>query len=110
MIIKMRYQPRVFAEDGDECYGLTIFPSPKRVMIRISRALNKTVAQYGATLLHELIHVWVHYLTTIGWESIYGDDTKLENDVEEEFVLSAERVVLLEFKKYFKKGERANGK
>ncbi len=103
MTITIRNQRRVVAKDGDECYGLTLFPTNRRVVIRMSQRLNRTIAEYGATLLHELLHVWVHSLTILGWKSIYNGDSAAEDEAEESFVLAAERVVLREFKHRFKR-------
>ncbi len=100
MTIKTRHYKRVIADDGDECFGNTVFVTNRRIVIRMSRRLNKTVAQYAATLLHELLHVWIHVLGLMGFP--------VKNDPEERFVYAAERAVLKEFRKEFKR-RKANG-
>lgn len=48
------------------CYGLTRYLSPKKVVVEMSLDLNKDLAEYGSTLLHELLHVWLVILKANG--------------------------------------------
>lgn len=54
----------------DECpkrrRGEFIIKSKNYSEIRISRKLNKTVAEFSETLLHELLHFWCSILQTHG--------------------------------------------
>ncbi len=82
-----------------DSYGETMFPTRNKVVIRISRALNRLTATYAATLLHELLHVWVHVLSLRGFE--------MDDAVEHKFIYAAEKAVVVEFKKIAKKKGRS---
>ena len=92
MNIKVRHAAKIIGS-----YGETGFPSPNKAIITISRALNKSLASYASTLLHELLHVWIHVLSLKGF--------KIDDEREHDFIYAAERAVLIEFKKT-KKGRR----
>ncbi len=78
-------------------YGETRFPTPNKAIILISRRLNRRLASYGATLLHELLHAWVHVLGQKGFT--------LDDEAEHDFIYAAERAVLIEFRK-IKRGRK----
>jgi hypothetical protein len=49
-----------------QCYGITRYMGRKKIAIDISMELNKDLAEYGSTLLHELLHVWLVILRSNG--------------------------------------------
>jgi hypothetical protein len=49
-----------------QCYGITRYVSPKKIKVEMSLSLNKDLAEYGSTLLHELLHVWIVILRSNG--------------------------------------------
>lgn len=85
MNIKIRHAKRVAG-----AYGNTSFYGPKKAIITISRALNRRLSTYAATLLHELLHVWTKILENFGFEI----DDKTEHD----FIYACERAILKEFR------------
>lgn len=62
MIIVIKDRKKI--KDG--CYGITKYVSPKKIVIEISLSLNKDLAEYASTLLHEMLHVWVVILKSNG--------------------------------------------
>jgi ssRNA-specific RNase YbeY (16S rRNA maturation enzyme) len=113
VIIKIRHQNRVFSKSKnkkrEECYGTTRFPTLHRIVITMSRALNRRLASYGATILHELLHVWIHTLEMNGFE--FHTDPETAEAVEEEFVEVATLSVLKDFRRIVGRiGRKHNGK
>jgi hypothetical protein len=49
-----------------QCYGITRYKGRKKIEIEISQELNPELAEYGSTLLHELLHVWLVILRSNG--------------------------------------------
>ncbi len=72
-------------------YGETRFPAPHRITVLINQQLNRRLASYASTLLHELLHVWIYVLGLKGFE--------VEDKVEHDFIYAAEREVLVQFRK-----------
>jgi len=97
MNIKIRH-----LETLDDAYGTTAFPSHNRAIITISRRLNRLTATYGATVLHELLHVWVHILAKNGFE--------MDDKTEHAFIYAAEKIVVTEFRKTVGRQRRKGGK
>lgn len=64
--------------------------------ILISRRAHKTVAEFGSTLLHELLHLWVNLL------KIYGYRVRLK--YEHMWIRAVEKVII-EFMYILKLGE-----
>lgn len=62
--------------------------------ITISQRLNYYFAEYAATLLHELLHLWVTMLRLKGF--------KITNRREHLFIYATERHVLREAKRYMR--------
>ncbi len=89
MIIRIRSAKRLKGLDGQ-----TTFPAPGRAVITIDRSSNKTLAAYGATVLHELLHVWMHILQTKGF------------DPEHDFIDSTEKDALRHFQRVYGKGDK----
>ncbi len=72
-------------------YAETTFPKPGTVVITISRELNRSLASYGTTVLHELLHAWMHILETKGF------------DPEHDFVGAVEKDALRHFTRVYGK-------
>lgn len=64
-------------------------------IITISLSENKLLAEYGATLLHELLHFWMVMLRREG--------LKIADRTEHSFVYAAEGAVIKVMRKYFKR-------
>jgi hypothetical protein len=62
MMIIIKDKQRI---NGD-CYGVTRYIGPKKIVVEMSLELNKDLAEYGSTLLHELLHVWLVILKANG--------------------------------------------
>lgn len=95
MNIKIRH-----VEKLDDAYGTTSFPSKNKAIITISRELNRLTASYGATMLHEMLHVWIRILAIRGFET--------DDKTEHKFIYAAERAVVVLFRKIVgkKKGRK----
>lgn len=85
-MIKIRH-----AKNLKDEYGTCSFPTPHKALITISRKGNGYLAGYAATMLHEMLHVWIRILAKKGF--------KVEDDVEHEFIYAVERDMLRQFKK-----------
>lgn len=95
MNIKIRH-----VEKLKDAYGITSFPTNNRAVITISRQLNRLTASYGATVLHEMLHVWIRILAIRGFET--------DDETEHKFIYAAERAVIVLFRKIVgkKKGRK----
>lgn len=67
------------------CYGVTKYVSKQKAVIELSLELNKDLAEYSSTLLHELLHVWIAILQ--------ANDAKLNKKKEHTFIYKAEREI-----------------
>lgn len=67
-------------------YGNFVCRSQNNALITISLKLNDTVAEYSATVFHELMHLWVTILRTKGF--------RCTNIKEHRFINAAEEKVL----------------
>lgn len=64
-------------------------------LITISSKLNTTVAEYGATVLHELLHLWVTILRKNGF--------RVSNKKEHKFIYAVEDVIFILSKQHLKR-------
>lgn len=71
-------------------------------LITISLKLNDTIAEYAATILHELLHLWVTLLRLKGF--------RVTNIKEHRFIYAVERTVLDMAKKHLKPRRKSNGR
>lgn len=85
MVIKIRH-----VEKLRSLYGECAFTTKNKTIITIARQKNKRLATYGATVLHELLHVWVRILQTGGF--------KITDEVEHEFIDAVEQAVVRLFR------------
>ncbi len=93
MFIKIRHVEKIKGS-----YGETGFPTPRSAVITISRQLNKSLASYASTMLHELLHVWIRILAIKGFE--------VDDETEHDFIYAAEKRVLKEFKRVHRMGRK----
>lgn len=73
-------------------FGNFLMRGRNRAVITISLKLNSKLAEYGATLLHELLHLWTTMMRLRGF--------KVTDRVEHEFIYAAEDKILRAAKKY----------
>jgi hypothetical protein len=83
--------------EGDCGYCIRRNRKGSKYEIEISEAAHKNVAEFGSTLLHELLHLWVYVL------QIYGYRVKLK--YEHKWIQAVEKVVI-EFMYILKQGEK----
>jgi hypothetical protein len=87
----------------NKAFGNFMIRGHDSILITISKKLNTTIAEYGATVLHELLHLWVTILRLKGFRAT--------DDREHEFIDVVERAILILSKKYLRripKGEQQN--
>ena len=76
-------------------YGNFIVRGRESALITISLAKNKTVAEYGSTVLHELLHLWVGILRRKTF--------RCTNNKEHRFIYAVERKIYNLAKKHLAK-------
>lgn len=76
-------------------YGNFLLRGAGSTLITISRKLNDTVAEYAATLLHELLHLWVTLLRLKGYRTT--------NKKEHEFIYGVEKTIIRKAQKYLRR-------
>lgn len=76
-------------------YGNFLLRGSSSALITISMKLNDTVAEYSATMLHELLHLWITLLRLKGYRT--------NNVREHRFIYAVEKVVLEMAKKHLKR-------
>lgn len=67
-------------------YGNYLLRGRERADITISMKLNRTLADYGATLLHEVLHAWTTLMRKEGF--------KVTDKKEHLFIYAAEKGIL----------------
>jgi len=72
--------------EGDCGYCVTRSKKLDKYEIAISRKAHKTVADFGSTMLHELLHLWVYFL------NVYGYRVKLA--AEHKWIRAVETVII----------------
>ena len=82
-------------EDCGYCIGRS--RRKDKYEIAISQEAHKTVAQFGATLLHELLHLWLYIL------EVYGYKVKLK--IEHQFIRAVETTII-QFMYLLKQGKK----
>lgn len=75
-------------------YGNFLMRGAGSALITLSLKLNDTVAEYAATLLHEILHLWVMLLRLKGF--------RVTNIKEHKFIYAVEKVILNKAKKHLK--------
>lgn len=75
-------------------YGNFMLRGQNSALITVSLKLNDTVAEYSATVFHELMHLWVSILRSKGF--------RCTDVTEHRFINAAERFTLEMAKKHLK--------
>ncbi len=81
---------------NDGSYGYFI-KGKKKARISISLKRNESLAEYGSTLLHELLHAYLELLKQKGF--------KFTSKAEHKFIYAVEKVVLKQMKRHLKRGK-----
>lgn len=86
--------------EGDCGYCVRRSHTKDQYEIAISKTAHKTLAQYGSTLLHELLHLWVYIMNTYGY--------KVRLALEHRWIRAVETVVI-EFMGILREDEKFKG-
>ena len=78
----------------NKAFGNFLLKGHNSAIITISLKLNQKVNEYGATLLHELLHLWITQLRKKG--------CKLTNKKEHKFIYEVEDALIKIMRKHFK--------
>lgn len=78
-------------------YGNYLLRGRERADITISMKLNKTLAEYSYTLLHELMHLYITLLRKEGFKST--------NKLEHKMIYDLEDTVVTIMRKYYENGK-----
>jgi hypothetical protein len=81
-------------------YGNFLMRGAKSALITVSLKLNSTIAEYAATVLHELLHLWVMVLRQKGF--------RVTNVKEHRFIYAAEKHIITMAKKHLRR--KSNGR
>lgn len=81
-------------------YGNFLMRGAGSALITVSLNLNNTVAEYAATVLHELLHLWVTILRLKGF--------RVTNTREHRFIYAAEKHIITMAKKHLRR--KSNGR
>jgi hypothetical protein len=79
----------------NDAYGNFLLRGTKSALITISLALNKRIDEYAATVLHELLHLWVTILRLKGFVTT--------NRREHDFIYAVERVILQKARRHLRR-------
>ena len=79
----------------NKAFGNFILRGHKSAIITISLKRNDTMAEYAATIFHELMHLWVTILRLKGFRTT--------NIKEHRFIYAAEAYILRMVKKHLKR-------
>lgn len=94
----MRIEIREVRNCKNGAFGNFLLRSYKSALITISLKLNDSVAEYGATLLHELLHLWLALLRLKGF--------RVANKKEHNFIYDVEKHVLKVAKKHLRRASK----
>lgn len=90
---------RVHIKEVKKCrngaFGNFMMRGAGNALITVSLKLNDTIAEYAATVLHELLHLWVTILRLKGF--------RVTNIKEHRFIYAAEKVIIEMAKKHLTK-------
>lgn len=91
----MRIELKEVKKCRNGAYGNFLLRGHSSALITVSQKLNDTVAEYAATVLHELLHLWITILRLKGFRTT--------NVTEHKFINAAEQIILVAAKKYLKR-------
>lgn len=81
----------------DGSFGTFALRGRDRARINISLKLNESLAEYGSTLLHEMLHAFTTLLRKKGF--------KVTDRKEHKFIYAVEADVVKQMKKHLKRGK-----
>lgn len=81
----------------NKAFGNFLLRGHSYAVITISQKLNTTVAEYGSTVLHELLHLWITILRLKGFRT--------NNVKEHKFIYAVEAVILKKAAKHLRKAK-----
>lgn len=90
----MNVEIRLVKRCRNRAYGNFSIRGRESALITIALDKNKTMAEYGATVLHELLHLWIAILQRRNFKC--GDSR------EHRFIYAVERVVHVMAARYLK--------
>lgn len=90
----MKVEIKEVKECRNKAFGNFISRGHESVLLTISMKKNTTVAEYSATLFHELMHLWMTIFRSKGF--------RCTNIKEHEFIYAAEAHVWKMARKYLK--------
>lgn len=79
-------------------YGNFLLRGAGTALITVSRKLNPTIDTYGATVLHELLHLWVTILRLKGF--------RVTDVKEHRFIYGVERAIFSQMKKHLRRSKK----
>lgn len=99
MFSALEYKMRLEIKDVRECknkaYGNFLLRGHSSAVITISLKLNPTIGEYGATLLHELLHAYTTMMRKKGF--------RVSDRREHQWIYAAEDAIIRTMTKYLKK-------
>ena len=90
----MKVEIKMVNKCRNGAFGNFIVRGRESILITISHEKNQMMAEYGATLLHELLHLW---MTLLRGKKFKCSDTK-----EHQFIYAVERLIYQMAKSYLK--------
>lgn len=90
----MRVEIKEVKQCRNRAFGNFLLRGQQSALITVSLKKNDTVAEYSATVFHELMHLWVTIMRSKGF--------RCTNIKEHDFIYAAEDHVLRMAKKYLR--------
>ncbi len=91
----MKLEIREVKACKNKAYGNYLLRGHNTALITVSLKLNRTLADYSATTLHELLHLWTTLIRKKGF--------KVTNAKEHDFIYGAEAAIIKVMQKYLSK-------
>lgn len=76
-------------------YGNFLLRGRQSALITVSLKENRVVAEYAATLLHELLHLWITLLRLKGFRTT--------NIKEHRFIYAVEKAIITKARRYLRR-------
>lgn len=93
----MKLDIKKVRECKNKAYGNFMLRGHESALITISLKLNQTIDEYGATLLHEMLHAWTTLMRKEGF--------RLSDKREHKFIYAVEDVIIKIMVAYLKRGK-----
>lgn len=94
----MRLDIKKVNECKNKAYGNFMLRGHESALITISLKLNKTLDEYGATLLHEMLHAWTTLMRKEGF--------KVSDRREHKFIYAVEDSIIKTMLQHLKQEKR----